>query len=101
MAHVVLEAVRERLRREEIEKMGKTIAESLIEEGKELGKELGLQQGILQAKQEDILRLLRAKFGPLPPAIEEQIEALRDVNRLDALLEKILTVRSLEEMGIA
>jgi predicted transposase YdaD len=84
--------------------MGKTIAEELIEEGKELGlqqgKELGLQEGILQAKREDLLRLLRAKFGSIPPDMVEQIEALGDVNRLDALLEQVLTVRSLDEMGM-
>ena len=88
--------------------MGKTIAEELIEEGKELGlqrgkelgEELGLGKGILQSRQEVLLRLLRAKFGTLPPAIVEQIEALGDVSRLDALLEKVLTARSLEEMGL-
>jgi predicted transposase YdaD len=120
LAQVVLEPVREHVRREEIEQMGKTIAEELIDEGKELGlqqgkelglqqgkelglqqgKELGLQQGILQAKQEDLLRLLRAKFGSLPPAVVEQIEALGDVTRLDALLERVLTAHSLEEMNL-
>jgi hypothetical protein len=96
LAQVVLDVVQERGRREELEQMGKTIAEELIEEG----KELGLQEGILQAKQEYILRLLRAKFGPLPPAVVEQIETLGDVTRLDALLEHVLTARSLEEMGL-
>lgn len=76
--------------------MGETIAEALIEEG----KELGLHQGIIQTKQEDVLRLLRAKFGTLPLTVVEKIEALRDVNRLDTLLEKVLTASSIEEMGI-
>jgi hypothetical protein len=32
--------------------------------------------------------------------VVEQIEALGDVNRLDALLEQVLTVRSFNEMGM-
>jgi predicted transposase YdaD len=100
LAQVILDVVQARGRREEIEQMGKTIAEELIEEGKELGKEQGLQQGILQAKREDLRRLLRAKFGPLPPAVIERIETLADVNQLDTLLEHLLTAGSLEEMGL-
>ena len=43
---------------------------------------------------------MHAKFGPLPPAIVEQIEAIGAVNQLDALLEKVLTARNLQEMGM-
>jgi hypothetical protein len=104
LTQVILEAVRERVRREEIETMGKTIAEALIEEGKELGlqqgKELGLQQGTLQSRRDVLLRQMRAKFGPLPPAIVEQVEAIGDVNQLDGLLEKVLTADNVEEMGL-
>jgi hypothetical protein len=96
LAQVILEAVRERVRREEIETMGKTIAEALIEEG----KELGLEQGILQSRRDVLLRQMRAKFGPLPPALVEQIEAIGDVTQLDALLEKVLTAGHVEEMGL-
>ena len=55
---------------------------------------------MLQSRREVLLRQMRAKFGSLPHAVVEQIEALEDVNRLDTLLEKVLTARSLAEMNI-
>ena len=60
---------------------------------------MGIQHGVLQAKQEVFLQWMR-EFVSLTPAIVEQIEELSEVNHLDALLEKVLTAQSLEEMGM-
>ncbi len=60
---------------------------------------MGIQQGVLQAKQEVFLQRMR-EFVSLTPAIVEQIEEMSKVNRLDALLEKVLRAQSLEEMGM-
>jgi len=84
----------ERSRKEEVEKMGKTIAEALIEEGKELGKELG----IIAAKQEDSIKLLRAKFDTLPQTLVERIRSIHEVKQLDALFDLAIAAKTIVEV---
>lgn len=76
--------------------MGKTSAEELIERGKEIGK----QAGVVEAKRETLLRQLRARLGVVPETSRVRVLSIDDVARLDDLLERILTARSIEEMGL-
>ena len=59
-----------------------------------------LLKGELKGKRETLLRLLAQKFGPLPKTVTARIEAYESAEELDACLERILTVTSLEEMGL-
>jgi len=74
--------------------------------GKEYGKmeeveltyfdELELK-GRLEGKRETLLRLLAAKFGPLPDDTVTKIAAIGSAAELDTYLDRVLTATSLEE----
>ena len=79
----IIEAnVVESSRKEEIEKMGKTIAQVLIEEGKAEGIELGRKLGTVATKQEDLIELMRGKFASFPQALTEKIESMNSFTSL-------------------
>jgi hypothetical protein len=80
--------VRAHHRREEVEGMRQTIAEALIQEGKEIDKK------------EVLMMQLQTRFGQLPSHILQRIQSISDLDRLDTLLNRILTVNSLDEMGL-
>jgi len=67
----------------EVQLMGKTIAESLIEEG----KSMGVLEGAIASKRETLLLLLRVKFKRVPAAITAEIEATQDGQQFDAWLK--------------
>jgi hypothetical protein len=77
--------------------------------GKEEGIEQGLEQGTLLGKEEGrileaqnlLSRLLRGKFGDLPPETVSYLEGLRDREALEQLALQVLTANALEEMNFA
>jgi len=103
-------SVKDKSRREEVERMGKTIAQALIEEGKEIGKELGIKEGkelgiregkelgLVQAKQEALMKLLQNKFGDSARDIIERVKTIQDINELDTLFDRALTSKTLDEL---
>jgi hypothetical protein len=44
--------------------------------------------------------LLEKRFGPLPPAMAQRIEAIDDLERLRALFQQALEVSSLAELEL-
>jgi hypothetical protein len=89
---VVNETVTNNRRREEVSNMGRTAAQALMAEGRE--------QGFLQARQEALLDVIQSKFGAVPQTIEQQIQAIRDLNRLRELTRRVPTANSLEELNL-
>jgi hypothetical protein len=89
---LVSEMVKDYQRREEVSKMGRTAAQALMEEGRELG--------FLQARQEALLDFIHSKFGSVPQKIEQQIQAIRDLNRLRELTRRVPKANSVDEIGI-
>jgi hypothetical protein len=73
-----------------------TWADQFIAQGREQGEAWGLRQG----KQDTLLRLLRVKFGDLPGDVPQQVQAIASVERLDDLVERLLIVNSLAELGL-
>ena len=75
-----------------------------IKKGREQGLEQGLEQGreagLLEGKREALLRQLEAKFGPLPEGTTTRVESIDSASELDDYLERILTARSLQKMGL-
>ena len=59
-----------------------------------------LLKGELKGKRETLLHQITQKFGPLSENVKRQVEAYESVDELDAYLDRILTVTSLEEMGL-
>ncbi|HSS48134.1 MAG TPA: DUF4351 domain-containing protein [Thermoanaerobaculia bacterium] len=53
-----------------------------------------------EGKRELLLRQLERRFGPVPDTVRQRLEEIRSTRRLDRLADKILTARSLREMGL-
>ena len=89
---VVNDTVKDHQRREEVLEMGRTAAQSLMEEGRELG--------LLQARQEDLLEFMRSKFNSIPQEIENRIQTIRDRDRLRTLIRNVVHASSIDELKI-
>jgi flagellar biosynthesis/type III secretory pathway protein FliH len=74
-------------------KMMSTFAERFIEQGLQQGLQRGLQQGEAQM----LLSLLERKFGQVPEALRQRIEAA-DVETLLEWSERVLTAQYLDEI---
>lgn len=73
--------------------MAKTdLGQKLIDRGWELGR--------TEEKRQTLQRLLKAKFGAIPEDLAARVQVLEDRERLDALIERVLTATSIEEMGL-
>ena len=92
----VNETVKDHHRREEVNKMGRTAAQALIEEG----KEIGMEQGALRTRQEVLLELIQGKFGSIPQQIERRIQLIRDIDRLKTLTRKIIHASNIDDINI-
>ncbi len=60
----------------------------------------GIAQGETRAKQATLLKLLHHQFQNVPETMITQIRALQDTEQLDAIFEKSLTAKSLEDIDI-
>lgn len=60
----------------------------------------GRREGKIEGKIELLLRLLRARFGELPPDFEQQLRAVDNPDLLDKLSEQVLTAVSLHDIQI-
>ena len=61
--------------------------------------ERGIERGIEQGERRLTLRLIEAKFGPLPPEVKQQIEAL-EPDALTRLQLDLLKAQSLAELRL-
>ena len=100
LTDIVTNAVQDRKRRKEVSKMGRTIAQALIEEGMEIGVERGVEKGIIQTKQEVLIDLIQFRFRDIRPEINDKIRSIQDVDRLTTLFRRALSSNSINELGI-
>ena len=90
----------------EVREVYMTIAERLRErgmvEGKRRGKIEGIHEGKLEGeileKQHVLLRLLEKKFGGIDETEKEKVMNVRDRNRLDRAIDRLLDAKSIEEV---
>jgi len=82
-------ALRARFKKPEAEMKPVTWEEKVEERGKENGM------------REVLLRLLRSRFPSLNRQVVARVEAIRSPEELGSLAERLLTARSLEELGLA
>ena len=80
--------------------MAQTMAEHLVEQGKVQGKAEGRAEGRAEEKQAAVLKLLRLRFESVPESVTNQISLIQSFSRLDALFEKALTARTLDEIDV-
>ena len=70
--------------------------------GGEKGKDMWMtwsERNEMQGMRQVLLHQLDQKFGPLPEKVQEKLQAISTPKRLTRLAEKILTARSLRELG--
>ena len=58
------------------------------------------QKGIEKTKQDDLILLLKTKFGKLSAAQQRKIRQIESTERLDALLVALLDAKSLDELEL-
>jgi hypothetical protein len=74
----------------------KTWSQEREEIGEARGREIGRQ---LEA-QENLLRVLEARFGPVPAAVAERVRQSDDIQALEALVVRAATATTLAETGL-
>jgi flagellar biosynthesis/type III secretory pathway protein FliH len=90
----------------EVRKMATTWSERIAqgkEEGLRTGRQVGRREGLqvgLEAVRKILLSLLEQRFGPLPAATRERVEAISSLDRLTRLSERALTARSLAALRL-
>jgi flagellar biosynthesis/type III secretory pathway protein FliH len=86
---------------ESIDRWNREILEKGREEGMEEGLEKGMEKGMEKGRQAGealmVLRLLRLKFGPLAPEIEERVRSA-DQDLLLTWGERVLTAERLQDV---
>lgn len=60
----------------------------------------GKQEGRAEGKRELLLDLLGRRFGPLPDATVQRVQALTSPEELSRLAERVFDARSLDDLGI-
>src|SRR6185295_9277701 len=73
------------------------------EEGRAVGVEEGRERGLLEATdrlRRTVLRLLDQRFGKVPAPLRKRLAAIRSLDELSAIADRILEVRSIEELGL-
>jgi predicted transposase YdaD len=71
---------------------------STIQAWLEEGRMKGLEEGRREEVRKLLLRLGRVRFGPAPETVEADLEAITDLEKLEQLGERLLTVSSWDEL---
>lgn len=58
-------------------------------------------QAVQKGMREMLLHLLERRFSPLPGSVPQRISAIDSAEELTRLAERVLSARSLEELGLA
>lgn len=69
-----------------------TLGQRLMDQGQAIGEARG--------RRESLLLQMREKFGPIPVSVVRRVEAIDNAARFDALFKRILTAKSIKQMGI-
>jgi hypothetical protein len=86
--------------RREFTKMGQTIAEMYLEQGRREGKLAGELEGELKRARTTLLRQLRKRFKKVPRKVEARIAETTDLQALEAWLDNFANAASLADVGI-
>jgi len=103
LSAALVAAHQDRRRREELEAMGKTYYQALIQEGEARGLARGAVRGQVRGevrgRRAMLLNQMEAKFGALPAAVVRRVRG-QSVAQLDALAVRLIRAGSLEELGL-
>ncbi len=79
--------------------MEMTWAEQMVAEYREKVLAEGIEKGVERLRT-SLLRLLGQRFGQVPPAVRARVEAIDSLDELGGLTDRILEVKSIEELGL-
>jgi len=79
------------------ETLMESIADMYLEEGRQKGLLTGRQEGFLTGRRDALLRLLRARFGPLPAWVSVRVGEC-DEPQLDRCTDRIFAATSLDDV---
>ena len=71
-----------------------------IQKGMQEGIQKGIQKGMQEGIQKGIIRGLRKKFGEVPTTLVKQINSIKDMEKLEELLDQTMVVKNLAEFKI-
>jgi len=74
-----------------------SLAWKWLQEGREEGREEGRKEGRKEGSRSIVLRLVRARFGEVPPFVQERVQAA-SLRELDELSEHVLTAESIDDL---
>ena len=74
-----------------------TMVEYWRKEGKAEGEAKGKAEGKAEGKADTIVLQLNSKFGFIPEELENRINQITDIERLNRLAKSILSCQSLED----
>ena len=60
----------------------------------------GRAEETLASRREILVRLLRVKFGEVPPTVVQQVGTISSKETLDNLLEQLINATSFADMGL-
>jgi hypothetical protein len=75
-----------------------TWADQWFLRGRQEGREEGRQEGVVLAMREGIRRVVRARFGSVPPALESALQAMTREEELAALFDRALQAQTVDEL---
>ncbi len=75
-----------------------SVYQDIFGKGEAKGRDEGRDEGRIEEARETVLRQGRRRFGPPSETVEATITALTDLNRLKALLDRILDVSTWDEL---
>jgi hypothetical protein len=68
--------------------------------GDRQGRQEAERQASLGIRRQTLLRLLRRRFGELPPDAEAIVQQADNADLLDAWLDRVVTAKTFEQVGI-
>jgi predicted transposase YdaD len=95
------DALRSRRENKEVRAVAMTWSETQQAKGREEGRTEGMIQGTQKGARQLLLHQLGKRFGPLPENVRRRVETITSLDRLTELAERVLSARSLEDMGLA
>ena len=98
--NIIKSSIDDKSRRKEVEKMGKTMAQVLEARGEAKGEAKGIALGMISAKQNDIIKLLRLRFEYISEDIVKRIKSINQIDRLDAIFERAVTAKTINDIEI-
>jgi predicted transposase YdaD len=75
-----------------------TTYQYILEEGRQEGRQEGLAMGRVEEAQRTLLRQGRIRFGAPDGATETALRAITDLERLEGLLDRLVTVSGWQEL---